>query len=572
VRWAALAAAALLLTTGIAVAQQPDSAAIRIQWARPTMPPPGGARPQIPDFRLLVGGIDDELDADPAVSQRPIASLAPAQANDLRMIRSLRGAGQFDRAAAMLEPLERALPHHPLVITERARLLLTTKDFAGAERFARAERLGTNDSLVVGRELSFALESLGRRREAADVALACLLVRPSQAGWAYVTLEKLAAAEPKTARDAVKHAIEKHPDRPDLALLSARLDWTLGDPKTALKTLTAIDRPGVAGTAPIRWTFAEQVLRGGAPRDSNGAVAALVSLAGDARFEARFRQAAAERAWNLEVKRGAEAEGAPLLRAALRDIPIAQWSPEFAVALSRGLRAAGHADEARELLQAVSGSRGDSPALDFERALDALRDGPPARALPQLLVTSEASEEGAFRYAEALFYAGLVDSALARYQKLSLNPSNAFAGAALERIYLLEGTEPRAALPVFGRIAWEDWRGQPARAQALSDSLYTSLGRGPLWAQAAIRLSEYRARTGDVKLALVPLLAVADSLPEDRLAPLARQRAGDLYLTRLKDDRQALAQYEECLARYPRAWNAAEVRRKVEQLRRDRRF
>jgi len=65
---------------------------------------------------------------------------------------------------------------------------------------------------------------------------------------------------------------------------------------------------------------------------------------------------------------------------------------------------------------------------------------------------------------------------------------------------------------------------------------------------------------------------VADSLPADRLAPVARQRAGDLYLTRFKDEAKALAQYEECLARYPRAWNSAEVRRRVEQLRRDRRF
>jgi hypothetical protein len=40
----------------------------------------------------------------------------------------------------------------------------------------------------------------------------------------------------------------------------------------------------------------------------------------------------------------------------------------------------------------------------------------------------------------------------------------------------------------------------------------------------------------------------------------------------LKDPKSAVAQYEECLARYPRAWNAAEVRRKLETLRRDRRL
>jgi hypothetical protein len=84
-------------------------------------------------------------------------------------------------------------------------------------------------------------------------------------------------------------------------------------------------------------------------------------------------------------------------------------------------------------------------------------------------------------------------------------------------------------------------------------------------------LAAQRDAAGDAHGALAALLVVADSLPDDRLAPLARQRAGDLYLTRLKDDRAALAQYEECLARYPRAWNAPEVRRAAERLRRDRR-
>jgi regulator of sirC expression with transglutaminase-like and TPR domain len=96
-----------------------------------------------------------------------------------------------------------------------------------------------------------------------------------------------------------------------------------------------------------------------------------------------------------------------------------------------------------------------------------------------------------------------------------------------------------------------------------------SLPRGALWAQAALRFAAQRDAAGDPRGALATLLALADSLPGDRLAPLARQRAGDLYLNRLKDAPRALAQYEEFLARYPRAWNAAEVRRRLEQLRRE---
>jgi TolA-binding protein len=82
---------------------------------------------------------------------------------------------------------------------------------------------------------------------------------------------------------------------------------------------------------------------------------------------------------------------------------------------------------------------------------------------------------------------------------------------------------------------------------------------------------ELRAEARDWAGALVPLAAIADSLPDDRLAPLARQRAGEAYLE-LGDARHALAQFEDCLVRYPKAWNAAEVRRHVERLRKERRL
>jgi predicted negative regulator of RcsB-dependent stress response len=122
---------------------------------------------------------------------------------------------------------------------------------------------------------------------------------------------------------------------------------------------------------------------------------------------------------------------------------------------------------------------------------------------------------------------------------------------------------------VLGAIAYDRWRDEPARALRLADSLWHALPlRSPYAARAALQLAELRADAKDWSGALGPLMAVADSLPGDRLAPVARQRAGEAWL-RLGDARQALAQFEECLARYPRAWNAAEVRRHVERLRRE---
>ncbi len=239
--------------------------------------------------------------------------------------------------------------------------------------------------------------------------------------------------------------------------------------------------------------------------------------------------------------------------------------------VARSLRRSGLTGEARALLAA--GERSLSKReLEMEQALADLRDGPPERALPRLLATAWSSTEGGYRYAEALFFAGQTDSALAWYQRVAADPASEFTGPSFERIYLIEDADPRAALPAFGRVAWEEWRGEHKRAAVLTDSLVVTLPHGALWAQAAIMLAAQRDAAGDARSALEPLLALADSLPGDRLAPLARQRAGDIYLRRLKDLPHALAQYEECLARYPRAWNAAEVRRKLEQLRRDRRL
>jgi hypothetical protein len=61
-------------------------------------------------------------------------------------------------------------------------------------------------------------------------------------------------------------------------------------------------------------------------------------------------------------------------------------------------------------------------------------------------------------------------------------------------------------------------------------------------------------------------LSVAEGAPDDRLAPVARRKAGDAY-RQAGNDPLALAQYEELLVRYPRSWLAPETRRLVQELR-----
>jgi tetratricopeptide (TPR) repeat protein len=504
------------------------------------------------------------------VSTRPIQALDADQARRLLQAQAMRETGRLDAAREALLALLAESPHHPIVLGELARVHIARQQWGQVEKLALAERAATRDSVLLGRELALAYERQSQPRKAAQTAIEVWLAAPGEADWAEATVVRLDDLEPRAGRDALRRAAEARPARADLATAAARLEWRRGDLATALRLLAATDATGPS--TPVRWSFAQELLYSAVARDTSAAIESLMSLAADAGREPAYRLSAARRAWQVYGHRGQEREGVLRVARALADLPPAGWSGDLLVGLVRGLREAGQTAEVRSLLERLGERRTAFPELALEAALNELREGPPARALAQLEKAAIGSPDGVFHYAEALFFAGMPDSALAIYQLVSHDPRSRHTAPALERLFLIEDAEPRGALPALGQMAYETWRGEGRRAAALADSLYRALPRGALWAQAALALAGYREREGDGPGALVPLLALADSLPGDRLAPVARQRAGDVYRLRLKDDAKALAQYEECLARYPKSWNAPEVRRAVETLRRERRF
>jgi thioredoxin-like negative regulator of GroEL len=444
------------------------------------------------------------------------------------------------------------------------------QQWGAIEKLAVNEREATRDSLLLGRELALAYERLLQPRKAAQVTVEVWATSPSEAEWAEATLSRLEDMEPRAARDALRKAAAARPGRVDLAIGAARLEWRRDDLATALRILTEAD--ATVPSTPVRWSFAQELLFTGSPKDTSAALEALVSLAADTTRDPAYRLPAARRAWQIYERRGREHDGALRVSRVLADLPPHTWSADLLVGIVRALRESGQTTEVRALLARLGDRRSSFPELALEGALADLRDGPPARALPALEKAAVGSPEGVFRFAEALFFAGMPDSAQRLYDIISHDPKSPYTAPALERLFLIEDADPREALPVLGQMAYEAWRGDARRAAGFADSLYRTLPRGPLWATAALELAGYRDREGNAMAALEPLLAVADSLPGDRLAPVARQRAGDVYRLRLKDDAKAMAQYEECLARYPKAWNAPEVRRIVETYRRERRF
>jgi tetratricopeptide (TPR) repeat protein len=523
---------------------------------------PGAVRPGNDPRPLIIRAMPD-----PGGRHRAMTPLAPEQLARFRQAQQLRQAKLFQKARDELQRLLAEVPHHPMVLTELALVSIDQEQYGAVEKLAKAERAHANDSLLLAHELTTALERLARPRDAAQVALDAWVASPYEAEWATVALGRLVLVDAKGVRERVRKVAEKMPDRVDLQRGWAKVEWRAGETASALRVLEQADRPGQRPS--LRWQFADEVLPGATTRDTLAALEALVSLAADARQPEIDRLQGARRAWNLAVRRADEAEIAPRLAQGLGDVPPARWDPDLVVGLARGLRESGRTTEARALLDVHEGAPTMRHTVSLERALADLRDGPAERALPALEKAAATSPEARYRLAEAYFFAGLPDSALAAYQKVAENPQSPFAGPALERIFLIEDARPKDALPAFGRIAYEEWRGNRAVAAAAAESLYLALPRGPLWAHAALLLSARRESAGNLQGALEPALAVAEHLPDDRLAPVGRQRAGDLYV-KLGDVAAAATQYEECLARYPRAWNAADVRRKLEQLRRSR--
>ena len=515
-----------------------------------------------------------DLDPSPrragAIAARPVKPLDGPQTQRLLQAQAMRETGRLDAARETLLALLAEAPHQPIVLIELARVHMARQQWGLIERLAVAERSATRDSVLLGRELALAYERQSQPRKAAQVAVEVWIAMPAEAEWAEATIVRLEELAPRAGREPLRRAAEARPARADLSAAAARLEWKLGDTATALRLLSATDATGPS--TPMRWSFAQELLYAATARDTSGAIEVLISLAADPARDPAYRLPAARRAVQVYAHRGSEREGVLRVYRALADLPPHAWSGDLLVGIVRGMRESGHTAEVRALLERLGDRRTAFAELALEGALNELRDGPPARALGVLERAAIGSPEGVFRYAEALFFAGMPDSAMALYRLVSHDPKSPYTAPALERLFLIEDAEPQAALPALGQMAYETWRGEAKRASALAESLYHGLPRGPLWAHAALALAGQRDRDGDGPGALVPLLAVSDSLPGDRLAPVARQRAGDVYRLRLKDDARALAQYEECLARYPKAWNAPEVRRAVETLRRERRF
>lgn len=178
-------------------------------------------------------------------------------------------------------------------------------------------------------------------------------------------------------------------------------------------------------------------------------------------------------------------------------------------------------------------------------------------------------EEAAYRVCDVLFYEVKFDSAGAMYDAFARAfPGSRHANDALERAYLIESGEggPVAGLPELANALRLEHAAKWDEALEAGREAARRAGESQVWSHAGLLVASVLASQGRTAEAAQEALAVAEGRPDDRLAPMARRKAGDLFHAQGQDT-QALAQYEELLVRYPRSWLAPETRRLVQNLR-----
>jgi tetratricopeptide (TPR) repeat protein len=508
--------------------------------------------------------------APPRPATTALPALTPDEMQRLQRAVGMREGGLPERARDTLLTMLRTRPHDPRLVRELGRCEVQRGDWNAVERLATAERLLARDTLLLAPELALAQERLGRPRDAIRTALEAWTTSPAEGPWAAATVLRLAPVDARTTQQLFEAAVLPRPWRTDLVMGLARLHAISGRADEATRVLADAEHRGNRGN--LRVMFADECLRTSARADSNAAFAALFDLTRDAARRPEERLATGRRLWIAAQATGREAEWAPRLAQALRDVPGERWGPDLVLSLVRALQRNGAAAEARALIAANPALERRLPDLALERAASLAREGRLDEARPLVDSLAGVWAPARFLRAEFEFFAGELDSAIVHYTQVSERSDDPDAATALDRLYLLEESPRAKVRPMLGQIAYERWRGRTAVARVLADSLWRMQApRGEYAAHAALESATLRLEAGDARGALAPLLVVCDSLPDDRLAPVARQKAGDAYAA-LGDTRNALLQYEECLARYPRAWNSSEVRRRVERLRREKRL
>jgi tetratricopeptide (TPR) repeat protein len=187
-----------------------------------------------------------------------------------------------------------------------------------------------------------------------------------------------------------------------------------------------------------------------------------------------------------------------------------------------------------------------------------------------LSVDPEEVEKAAFEMAEVQFFRGDFDSAMVLYQDMAqTHPRSLLADDAAGRYIMLNKYQALgggAAVQALGRMDWARAAGDTAVVDSVADLLIATYPGGELAAEALLAKADVAATP---EAALGYLDRLVDEYKDDRRAPVALMRGGNLLLERLDRSGEALVRFESILTDYPESLEAPEARRLVEKLRRE---
>jgi tetratricopeptide (TPR) repeat protein len=512
-----------------------------------------------------------------AAAAPPAGAVDALYRNNIQTARRFMSRGQPEPAAKIYQQVLRDHPDDPTATGGYAEALIAMKKLDDADAFL-TEALGRIDKKVdlyrVRSELRVAQK---RYDDAFGDVLRVMELDQARATWAVRRARDLLGSglEVKKAEKLAAEERKSHPEMTTLTIMQGVVMNLGGKPDEALALVTKVDDEGKMRGQAVS-NYADQLFALGEEED---AVAALQSAAARVdqppirskilyrvaeiqESEGRYRDALANLDRIVQERQGTSAAGKALLMAA--DIYQKHLNdPEGALSVYTKIK-----DDP------MLGHRKPEMLLQMGECYVRLgRFGKASAAYAEVApisVDPEEVEKAAFEQAEVQFYRGDFDSAMVLYQDMAqAHPRSLLADDAAGRYIMLNKYQALgggAAVQALGKMDWARAAGDTAVVDSVADLLIGTYSGGELAAEACLAKAEV-APTPEAALGYLDKLV--DEHKDDRRAPVALMRAGDLLRNKLNRPGEALVRYESILTDYPESLEAPEARRLVEKLRRD---
>lgn len=186
---------------------------------------------------------------------------------------------------------------------------------------------------------------------------------------------------------------------------------------------------------------------------------------------------------------------------------------------------------------------------------------------------ADLNPQAQYMVAEVSFFMGETDSAMSLYSSLAADhPDWELANDAIDRVFTLQenaGQSDNRPLGLYATAELLAKIDRPDSALGYLNRIVEDFPNSSLVDDALLRSADLYLVLDDPDRALSACSTVAGEHPDSRLAPLAREKLGDIWWEKKSDAARALEEYTKGLDEFPESLIAPRVRDKVARLRRE---